>query len=152
MTRGLRIPNQLVLTPLRSSFSPMWHSILADIVVVLHLGFVLFVLFGGLLIMKWPKMMWLHLPAVFWGVVVEFTGWICPLTPLENWLRTQGGESDHTGDFITRYFLPILYPDALTRDFQIMLGALVLLVNLVAYGYLWQSNRARHCPPPLAGH
>ena len=128
----------------------MWHSILADIVVVLHLGFVLFVLFGGLLIMKWPKMMWLHLPAVFWGVVVEFTGWICPLTPLENWLRTQGGESDRTGDFIARYLLPILYPDALTRDFQIMLGALVLLVNLVVYGYLWQRNRARQRPPPLA--
>jgi hypothetical protein len=122
----------------------MWYSILADIAVVLHLGFVLFVLFGGLLIVKWPKVMWLHLPAVVWGAVVEFTGWICPLTPLEDWLRAQGGESDHTGDFIARYFLSILYPEALTRDIQVMLGALVLLVNLVAYGWVWRRSDARH--------
>lgn len=121
----------------------MWYSILADIVAGLHLGFILFVLFGGLLIVKWPKMMGLHLPAVTWGAVVEFTGWICPLTPLENWLRAQGSESDHTGDFIARYFLPILYPEALTRDIQVMLGALVLLVNLVVYGCLWRRSCAR---------
>ncbi len=126
----------------------MWYSILADIAVVLHLGFVLFVLFGGLLIVKWPKVMWLHLPAVVWGAVVEFTGWICPLTPLEDWLRAQGGESDHTGDFIARYFLPILYPEVLTRDIQVMLGALVLLVNLVIYVCLWRRNRARRWQTP----
>jgi Protein of Unknown function (DUF2784) len=121
----------------------MWYSILADIVVVLHLGFVLFVLFGGLLILKWPKMMWLHLPALVWGALVEFTGWICPLTPLEHWLKTQGGESAHTGDFIARYFLPILYPEALTRDLQLILGALVLVVNLVIYGCLWRRRHAQ---------
>lgn len=127
----------------------MWYSILADIVVVLHLCFVLFVLFGGLLILKWPKVLWLHLPAVTWGAVIEFTGWICPLTPLEHWLRAPGGESSLTGDFVARYLLPILYPEALTNDIQVMLGVLVLLVNLAVYGCLWQRNRGWHRSTPL---
>jgi len=127
----------------------MWYSILADIVVVLHLCFVLFVLFGGLLILKWPKVLWLHLPAVAWGAVIEFTGWICPLTPLEHWLRARGGESSLTGDFVARYLLPILYPEALTNDIQVMLGVLVLLVNLAVYGYLWQRYRGWHRSTPL---
>jgi hypothetical protein len=127
----------------------MWYSILTNIVVILHFGFVLFVLFGGLLILKWPKVMWLHLPAVAWGAVVEFTGWICPLTPLEHWLRARGSESAHTGDFVARYLLSILYPEALTNDIQAILGASVLLVNLVVYGCLWQRNRRRHRSAPL---
>ena len=119
----------------------MDYGLLADVVVLLHLMFVLFVLLGGLLALKWPRIAWLHLPAAAWGAVVEFTGWICPLTPLENWLRTQGGEATYAGDFIGRYLLPILYPEALTPDIQVMLGVLVLVVNLAIYGWLWQAGR-----------
>ena len=119
----------------------MWYSWLADLILSMHAGFVLFVTFGGLLVLRWRWIAWLHLPAAVWGTVVEFTGWICPLTPLENWLRTQGGEATYAGDFIGRYLLPILYPEALTPDIQVMLGVLVLVVNLVIYGWLWQAGR-----------
>jgi hypothetical protein len=119
----------------------MWYSWLADLILCIHASFVLFVICGGLLVLKWQWVAWLHLPAAVWGTVVEFTGWICPLTPLENWLRTQGGEATYAGDFIGRYLLPILYPEALTPDIQVMLGVLVLVVNLVIYGWLWQAGR-----------
>ena len=112
------------------------YRLLADFVLILHLAFVVFVLCGGLLVLKWRWIAWLHLPAAFWGAVVEFTGWICPLTPLENWLRTKGGEASYAGDFIVRYIQSILYPDTLTPDIQVLLGALVLVVNLAIYGRL----------------
>ena len=117
------------------------YPLLADLVLIAHLAFVVFVLCGGLLVLRWRWVAWLHLPAAAWGTVVEFTGWICPLTPLENWLRTQGGEATYAGDFIVRYLPSILYPDALTPDIQVMLGVLVLVVNLVIYGWLWQAGR-----------
>ena len=117
------------------------YPFLADLVLIVHLAFVIFVLCGGLLVLRWRWIAWLHLPAVAWGAVVEFTGWICPLTPLENWLRAQGGEANYAGDFIVRYLQSILYPDALTPDIQVVLGVLVLVVNLVIYGWLWQAGR-----------
>lgn len=123
----------------------MWSSLLADIVLVLHMCFVLFVLFGGLLSVKWPRAMWLHVPALAWGATVEFTGWLCPLTPLENWLRMQGGEAGDQGDFVVRYLLPILYPGHLTPGIQTALGATVLVVNVMIYGLLW---RKRLTAPP----
>ena len=98
----------------------MWHSWLADLVLCIHVGFVFFVIFGGLFVLRWRWVAWLHLPAAIWGAVVEFTGWICPLTPLENWLRTQGGEATYAGGFIARYLSSILYPDALTPDIQVI--------------------------------
>jgi hypothetical protein len=119
----------------------MWYSWLANLILCLHAGFVLFVIFGGLLVLRWRWIAWLHLPAATWGAVVEFTGWICPLTPLENWLRAQGGEATYAGDFIVRYLRSILYPDALTPDVQVVLGVLVLVVNLVIYGWLWRAGR-----------
>ena len=120
----------------------MMYPLLADLVLIVHLAFVIFVLWGGLLVLRWRWIAWLHLPAAVWGAVVEFTGWICPLTPLENWLRTQGGEATYAGDFIGRYLLPILYPEALTPNVQLVLGALVVVVvNLVIYGWLWQAGR-----------
>lgn len=119
----------------------MPYSFLADLVIVFHLSFVLFVLLGGLLVSKWPRMAWLHLPAVAWGVFVEFRGWICPLTPLENWLRIKGGESADEGDFIPHYLIPILYPEGLTETIQVVLGLLVLAVNLGIYGWLWHARR-----------
>ena len=107
---------------------------LADAVLALHLGFVLFVVLGGLVVLRWRSLAWLHIPAAIWGVLIEFTGWICPLTPLENSFRTRGGQAGYSGGFIDHYIQPVLYPAGLTRSTQILLGTLALLVNLTAYG------------------
>lgn len=118
----------------------MDYGLLADVVAFLHLMFVLFVLLGGLLVLKWRWIAWLHLPAVVWGAVVEFTGWICPLTPLENWLREQGGGTAYRSDFIARYLLPVLYPEDLTREFQLLLGTGVVVLNAAVYWWLWRMQ------------
>jgi len=118
----------------------MDYGLLADVVVLLHLMFVLFVLLGGLLALKWPRIAWLHLPAAAWGAVVEFTGWICPLTPLENWLRAQGGKVVDEHDFTAHYLLPILYPGDLTRDLQLLLGTVVVVLNAAVYWWLWHTQ------------
>ena len=116
------------------------YPLLANLVLIVHLAFVVFVLCGGLLVLRWRWIAWLHLPAAVWGAVVEFTGWICPLTPLENWLRTQGGEAGYEQDFTTRYLLPILYPVDLTRDIQLLLGTVVIAVNAAIYCWLWRTQ------------
>ena len=108
-------------------------NLAAAAVVGLHVGFVLFVLFGGLLVLRWERLAWLHLPAVIWGVAIEYGGWICPLTPLENYLRERGGLSAYSGDFLERYALPLLYPAQLTRGTQIFLGSVALFVAANAY-------------------
>ena len=118
----------------------MWYRLGADLVLLLHLAFVLFVVAGGLLVLRWPRMAWLHLPAAAWGAVVEFTGWICPLTPLENILRTMAGASAYDADFIEHYILPLLYPAELTRNIQLILGMIVIGVNVVPYGWLWRRS------------
>ena len=123
----------------------MWYAFLADVVAVIHIGFVLFVVFGGLLTVKWPRVMWLHLPAVAWGALVEFTGWICPLTPLENWLLGQAGQAGYEGDLLLRLLLPLLYPEALTRTLQILLGTIALTANLTIYAWLWRQHRKTQC-------
>ena len=120
----------------------MVYRTLADAVVVLHLAFVVFVLFGGLLVCWRPRMAWLHLPAAVWGAAVEFGGWICPLTPLEYWLRLQSGDPASRSDFIGEYVLPVLYPAGLTQDTQRLLGAVVVIVNVGIYGWLLR----RGCP------
>lgn len=113
------------------------YPLLADLVLIVHLVFVIFVLCGGLLVLKWRWIARLHLPAAAWGAVVEFTGWICPLTPLENWLRVQGGEAGYEDDFTTRYLLPILYPVDLTRNIQLLLGTVVIVLNVAVYWWIW---------------
>lgn len=118
----------------------MPYRALADFMVVIHLAFVVFVIFGGLLALRWPRIVWLHLPAATWGAAVEFSGWICPLTPLEVWLRLHAGESAYRGEFIEQYILPLLYLNGLTRSVQFMLGALVLAVNVLIYGLLWHRR------------
>jgi len=110
------------------------YRALADLVLVVHLGFVVFVVLGGLLVLRWPWVAFLHIPAAIWGVFIEYTGGICPLTPLENSLRQSGGEAGYAGGFIQHYIQPALYPGGLTRETQIVLGTLALLVNLIAYG------------------
>jgi Protein of Unknown function (DUF2784) len=114
------------------------YLLLADLVLIVHLIFVIFVLCGGLLVLRWRRIAWLHLPAVGWGAVVEFTGWICPLTPLENWLRAQGGETSYNSDFLAQYLLPVLYPGDLTRDLQLLLGTVVVVLNSAIYWWLWR--------------
>lgn len=118
----------------------MWYLWLADLTLCLHAGFVLFVIFGGLLVLRWRWIAWLHLPAATWGAVVEFTGWICPLTPLENWLREQGGETSYRSDFIAQYLLPVLYPEDLTRNLQLLLGTGVVVLNAAVYVWLWRRH------------
>ena len=107
---------------------------LAQIVLLVHLGFILFVVLGGLIVWRWPRIAWLHLPAVVWGVLVETMGWSCPLTPLENWLRLRAGQGGYQGDFVEQYLTPIVYPEGLTREIQIGLGVFVVLVNVLIYG------------------
>ena len=119
----------------------MPFGLLADLVVAAHFLFVLFVVLGGLLVLRWPKVAYLHIPAAVYGAAIEFFGWICPLTPLENRLRRLAGESGYSGGFIEHYLLPILYPSALTRDIQLLLGALVIGVNLAIYWYVLRRGR-----------
>lgn len=117
--------------------------ILADVLVIVHLLFVVFVVAGGFLLARWPKLVWLHLPTAAWGAYIEFSGGICPLTPLENRLRVLGGGSAYSGDFVERYVLPILYPGDLTLPLQQVLGGVVVGVNLVAYGLAYAAWRRR---------
>ncbi len=105
----------------------------ADLLVIIHLAFVVFVVAGGLLVLRWPKLAWVHLPAAAWGAIVEITGWICPLTPLENQLRERAGADVYAGDFVARYIVPALYPDGLTRKSQLWLGVGVILLNAAVY-------------------
>jgi len=113
----------------------------ADLVLFLHFLFVVFVVCGGALALRWPRIAWLHVPAVAWGVLVEFTGWICPLTPLENRLRHAQGESGYQGDFIAHHILPMLYPNGLTRRDQIVLGGLALCLNAFLYVLVYSRHR-----------
>jgi hypothetical protein len=102
---------------------------------------VIFVVLGGLLVLWWPRLSWLHIPAVIWGVLIEFAGWICPLTPLENRLRSQQGEATYQGDFIAHYILPVLYPNGLTRRDQLFLGGLALALNVGIYTWIVVKHR-----------
>lgn len=115
----------------------------ADALALLHLGFVLFVAFGGLLVLRWSRLAWLHLPAAAWGAWVEFAGWICPLTPLENALRRIAGTAGYFGGFIDHYLWPLIYPAGLTRDVQLALGLGVVVINAAMYGVLL-VRRARN--------
>ena len=114
----------------------------AEAVVVLHFLFVLFVVLGGLLVLRWPRLAWFHLPAAIWGGAIELTGLICPLTPLEKWLREAGGLAAYEGGFIAHYILPVLYPAGLTRGTQVALGVAVTLLNAAIYMALWRRRRA----------
>ena len=119
-------------------------ALLADVVVVLHLLFVVFVIAGGLLAIRWKVAAMAHLPAAVWGALIEFGGWICPLTPLENSLRSRAGEATYRGGFVDHYVLPLLYPRALDRDTQWILGGFVVAVNVIVYCVAWRRHRRRN--------
>ncbi|MES2818033.1 MAG: DUF2784 domain-containing protein [Pseudomonadota bacterium] len=119
----------------------MHFRLAADALVVVHLLFILFVLFGGLLVLRWRAVAWLHLPAAAWGVTVEVLQLYCPLTPLENQLRRASGEAGYEGGFIEQYLIPLIYPSGLTPQIQLAMGALVLVLNLVVYAVLLRRLR-----------
>jgi hypothetical protein len=122
----------------------MLYRLSADLVLIVHLAFVLFVALGGLLVLRRPPLMWLHLPAVAWGMLIEFLGLVCPLTPLETRLRELGGGSGYEGDFIGHYIMAAIYPSGLTRGIQVALGFGALLLNMAIYSYwLFRKMRSR---------
>ncbi len=122
----------------------MAHRIVADLVLVLHVAFIVFVLAGGLLALRWRWAPAVHLPAALWGVFIEVSGGVCPLTPLENSLRQSAGADGHPGGFVEHYLLPAFYPSALTPRFQLALAVLVIVVNALVYAVVW---RRRELPP-----
>jgi len=111
----------------------MFYRAAADAILILHLVFVIFVVLGGVIVLRWPRLAWLHVPAVLWAAWIEFAGWICPLTPLEISLRQRAGEAGYAGDFMEHYLTSALYPEGLTRTTQIALGGAVVLINLAVY-------------------
>ena len=119
----------------------LWR-LAADAVVLLHLAFILFVLFGALMVLRCPRLIWLHLPAVSWGAAVELLHLYCPLTPLENRLRGAAGQHGYDGGFVEHYLIPLIYPAGLTPQIQLWLGAVVLMINVPIY--LWLLWCWRH--------
>jgi hypothetical protein len=119
----------------------MLYGFTADLVVLLHLGFILFVLFGGGLVLVWRRAIWVHVPAVVWGCLIEFSGWYCPLTPLEQSLRLAAGEVGYSGGFVEHYIVGLIYPSGLTREIQILLGCVVLIVNVSVYLFVWRKRK-----------
>ncbi len=115
----------------------MYYRLLAELVIVIHFAFVVFVVLGGFLIFRWRKVLWLHVPALIWSAWIELSGGICPLTPLENWFWIKGGQASYPDDFVGNYILPLIYPEGLTRAIQIVLAAIVILINLLVYGYVF---------------
>lgn len=119
------------------------YSRLADLVVIVHFAFVLFVVFGGFVVLRWPRAAWVHLPVAVWGVLIEYLGFLCPLTPLEQWLRERAGQEAYQGAFVDRYILPLLYPIGLSRANQWVLGSIVLAINLAIYVVVVRRHRRR---------
>ena len=121
----------------------MLYRFAADLVVLLHLAFILFVGAGGLLLPRWPRLLRVHLPVVLWGIAISIFQYPCPLTPLENWLRRRGGEVGYEGAFIDRYVVPLIYPEGLTPEMGPWIAATVAIVNLTAWGWVVQRGLLR---------
>ena len=119
----------------------MAYRAAADAILVSHLAFVLFVVFGALLLLRWPRLAWLHIPAVVWAAYIEFSGTICPLTPLEVALRQRAGQAGYGGGFIDHYVVSLLYPEGLTQNTQAMLGAVVVAINAAIYIVAFRRRR-----------
>ena len=124
----------------------MGYRLTADAILLLHLAFTLFTVLGGLLVLRHPALLRVHLAAVLWGVVIEWADWICPLTPLENFLREQGGEAGYAGGFVEHYVALLLYPENLTIELRYLLGGGLIAVNLLIYGYIFWTRRRKPLP------
>lgn len=122
----------------------MGYVVLADLTVLVHFLFVLFVVFGGVVVLRRHWLAWLHLPAALWGVMIELGGWVCPLTYLENHFRHLGGESGYSGTFLARYLEPVLYPLGLTRHVQVVFGFSALFINLAIYVRVLRKRNPPH--------
>lgn len=121
----------------------MLYRILADLVLTVHLSFIIFVIIGGFLLLKNKKWMIIHLPAIIWAIILEIKGWICPLTPIENWFRGKGGQEIYKQSFIEHYLIPIIYPDKLTRRFQITLVCSIIIINVALYLWVYRKTRKK---------
>ena len=121
----------------------MPYGIFADIVVLVHLAFVIFAVLGAILILWRRWIVYLHIPAFLWAIWIECSGGICPLTPLENWLRIKGGQGAYEGDFVAGYLWPLLYPAGLTRNVQLILGMTVIVVNVAIYGFIFYKRNQK---------
>jgi hypothetical protein len=119
------------------------YAAAAALVVAIHLAFVVFATLGGMLAVRWPSVAWIHLPAAAWATFVEFSGQLCPLTPMEQTLRRRAGLEDYTGDFVANYIFPLLYPTGLTHRAQVALGCFVIVTNAIAYAFVWKRRRGR---------
>ena len=113
---------------------------LIDFVVVIHALFIIFVLFGGLVVLKWHQVMWIHIPCALWGAAIEFFSWVCPLTYLEIYLREIDNTNSYDDSFIQHYLLPVIYPSGLTTDIQFLLGVIVITINLIIYFIVWHKK------------
>ena len=119
------------------------YALLAGLIVLGHLAFVVFAAAGVLLVLRWPAVAWAHVPAAAWAAFIEFSGGICPLTPLEHSLRARAGLDFYAGDFVARYLFPVLYPDGLTREAQVVIGLVVVVVNAGGYTFVYFRRRSR---------
>jgi len=124
----------------------MGYLLAADALALLHMAFVLFVGIGVVAVWRWGRLAWLHVPAVVWGITVELTGEVCPLTPLEQWLLMQGGQMGYQGTFLTHYLSPLLYPTGLTVEGQLFLASFAVGINLLGYFLIWRFPRGRNDP------
>lgn len=113
---------------------------LADLTVLVHFTFVVFVTVGGFLVLKWNRLAWVHVPAAIWGIAIELGGWLCPLTHLENWLRHKGGSAGYSESFVTHWVEPVLYPAGLTRNSQLVIALALGIINIAIYAAVWRSQ------------
>ena len=130
----------------------MPYRALADLVVLFHFAVVVFVIAGGLLVLRWRWVAWVHLPVIAWVIFAELFQRICPLTFLENWLRNQGGGEAYRGDFVAHYIMPVLYPEGLTSTIQVMLGTFIFVINVTLYLLAFGKwRKAEHVEPTTHG-
>ena len=121
----------------------MIYLILADLLVVVHFLFIIFALLGGLLLIWRGSLIFVHLPAVLWAALISFNGWICPLTPLENYLRGVAGTEGYQEGYISHYLIPIIYPSRLTLNIQLLMGILVIAINFGIYAFVYYQCMAK---------
>ena len=122
----------------------MLYSLFADLVLILHVIFIFFVVLGGVAVLWRPRLAWLHVPCALWGIIIGYLGWICPLTYLENDLRSAAGSRGYTGGFIDHYLMPLVYPSGLNPEMQVLLGTAVLSINIIIYVLVWRRWKRHH--------